>query len=291
MAEIKALELIRNNEKSVRKLLAPSGMQMSFFAHAIEAHLRANPKLLNCTPMSVVGCILMAAQTGQIPGMGNQIHFVPYGNECKPIMGYNGLRDLVERTGKVKDSAAHLVYANDIFKIDYSKEPPFIHEPCLNKERGDIIGAYGLVYKTNGLTKIEWMDMKDIEAIRNRSKAKDNGPWITDRAEMIIKTPYRRALKREKLGFLVDIAIELDNRAESGQSIRDFIDLEPGEFKELDEAPRLETGKMTAGTPTGYRNKKKSEPPKEEAPKVEPKQEAKVDDEINLDDDDPYKEM
>ena len=283
MAEIKALALIKENEKAVMKLLAPGNMKMSYFGHAIEAHLRANPKLLNCTTISVVNCILLSAQTQLIPGPGNQIHYVPYGTECKPIIGYNGLRDLAERTGKVKDSVSHLVFANDDFEIDYSKEPPFTHKVCVDKDRGELIGAYALIYKTNGMTKIEWMPKKDIDEVRNRSKAKDNGPWVTDYNEMAAIRPLRRALKKEKLSVLIDKAIELENRAESGQSIRDIIDLEPGEFKDIDEPAHLDTGKMSPGTPTGYRDKKKAEPPKEET-KVEPKQ----DEEISLDEKDAW---
>ena len=282
MAEIKALELIKQNEKAVFKLLANSDYKMSFFANSIELHLRANPKLLNCTTQSITTCILLAAQMGVIPGQGNLIHFVPYGTECKPIIGYNGLRDLAERSGKVKDSVSHLVFANDEFEIDYSKEPPFTHKVCTAKDRGELIGAYALIYKTNGMTKIEWMPKSEIDAVRNRSKAKDNGPWVTDYNEMAAIRPLRRALKKEKLSLLIDKAIELENRAEEGKSIRDFIDLEPGEFKEIDEPAKLDIKNFSAGTPSG-RPRGKAAPKVEPAIDVEPEPTPPNDDEFTLD--------
>ncbi len=288
MAEIKALELIRQNEKAVFKLLANSDYKMSFFANSIELHLRANPKLLNCTPQSIVSCILLSAQMGVLPGQGNLIHFVPYGTECKPIIGYNGLRDLAERSGKVKDSVSHLVFANDEFEIDYSKEPPFTHKVCTSKERGELIGAYALIYKTNGMTKIEWMPKAEIDAVRNRSKAKDNGPWVTDYNEMAAIRPLRRALKKEKLSLLIDKAIELENRAEEGKSIRDFIDLEPGEFKDIDEPAKLDIKNMSAGEPTGRpRGKAAAKPEAAKTDEREPARQGKppagVENEFTLD--------
>jgi len=245
--QIKALEVIRANDKAVFKLLSSSGMKMGFFANSVDLYMRQNPKLANCTQQSIIECVLLSAQMGFLPGYGNDIHYVPYGTKCQPIIGYNGLRKLAERGGML-DANAHIVFSNDVFEIDRGKTPPFKHIECLEKNRGEMIGAYAVTYKKSGHCEIEWMPKSDIDAIRSRSAAKDSGPWVTDYNEMARKTVLRRALKNQPLNIMMQKAIELDNRAESGQSIRDIIELEPGEFKELDEAPKLSADNMTAST-------------------------------------------
>lgn len=270
--ESQAMVLIRDNDKAVRKLLPENTLPISRFANSVQLYFNTNASTLgNCTPQSKLESILFAAQLGLEPGYGNKIHFIAFGNKCTPIVGYNGFLELAERSGRTRGVVARLVHANDEFEIDYAQTPVFKHKPCLGADRGDIIGAYAVIYKAAGCgeDKFEWMPKADIDAIRARSKAAKAGPWVTDYGEMAKKTVIRRAFKTEIISPLIEKAIEIDNRVEDGKSYRDIIDLAPGDVKELDEPKKLSMGEMTAGTPSGRPRGKSPHTPKPEVAEPE----------------------
>ena len=69
------------------------------------------------------------------------------------------------------------------------------HEPNFT-DPGEPLGAYAVCLFKDGQTDFEFMSLKQIEAIRGRSKAGDSGPWKTDWSEMARKTAIRRLSKR-----------------------------------------------------------------------------------------------
>lgn len=290
MAENQALELVKSNSTWIKRLLPDNTVAVDRFARSIQLYFDKNgATLANTTPRSKVESILFAAQLGLEPGYGNKIHFVAFKDTCVPIIGYNGYLELAERSGKVNGVVARIVYANDDFEIDYAQNPCFSHKPSLDADRGNIMGAYAVIYKKDGYDKFEWMPIEDINKIKATSRSRNKegniiGPWKDHFEEMCKKTVIRRAFKTEIISPLIEKAIELDNRTESGQSYRDIIDLPPGAVTEIDERPKLSTESMAAGTPQGNRGKPTA--PVKAEPKQEPLKETE---EISLDDDDPYK--
>lgn len=59
----------------------------------------------------------------------------------------------------------------------------------------------------------EWMDIDAIEAIRQRSRASQSGPWVTDYDEMCRKTVFRRHAKRLPKSSDIDELLTHDNEA------------------------------------------------------------------------------
>jgi recombination protein RecT len=78
------------------------------------------------------------------------------------------------------------------------------------------------------------MTTAQIEAIRSRSKSKDNGPWMTDWVEMAKKTVLRRLFKM--LPVSVEVQTKTESRAISLETIanddaitiKDFVNLPMG---------------------------------------------------------------
>jgi phage RecT family recombinase len=226
----------------IKKLLPDStDKNIERFIREVYLYFEMNwDKLQNTTAISRMQSVCFAAQLGLIPGYGNQIHFVAFGNRCTPIIGYNGYKDLAIRSGLVEDFVVRLVHEKDFFEIDHSKVPEYTHKPYIGKDRGPVILAYGVIYKTgNKRPYFDWMPIEDIEQISNKSRAKDSGPWkikgSTDWREMCKKTMSHRISKTQVLTPLVTKAVEAENRAEQGKSIRDLIDLQPGEYADIDD--------------------------------------------------------
>ena len=184
------------------------------------------PELLECTPESILGAVMTAGALGLEPntplGLG---YLVPFKNrknnktEAQFIPGYRGLQRLAVQSGEVQWIQSRVVYERDDFDVDYGTEQSIRHKPyLLAGGAGAIVGVYAVAEMKNGSKVFEFMTLAEVNKIRERSKASDDGPWKTDEAEMMRKTAIRRLskslpLSEEKLAR----ALEHQARAESGQ--------------------------------------------------------------------------
>ena len=177
---------------------------------------RTNRGLQNCTPSSIMAAVMSAAQLGLEPHVQGQCYLVPHGNECTLIVGYQGLLDLIRRSGQVKSLAARIVYASDDFNVSFHTTPPFAHNPNLRRPDNDpVVGVYCHAILTSDEHVFEWMTTTDVNAIRNRSKSGKSGPWATDWSEMARKTVLKRAAKYLPKSVQLADALDVADRAEA----------------------------------------------------------------------------
>lgn len=168
-------------------------------------------KLRECTARSLIGSIMEAAQLGlELDRSLGHAYLVPYKTKIKGpnnqeswiylaqlIVGYRGYIHMLMESGRFRRVLAHEVYDGDVFDMDLSKET-ILHRPCRPSERkGGILGCYSVMRYADApeLYSLDWMWTEEIEAIRKRSKAADEGPWVTDWVEMAKKTVIRRHSK------------------------------------------------------------------------------------------------
>jgi len=155
-----------------------------------------NPKLLQCTSMSVLKSVMDAASYGlDCSGLGGRGYLVPFANnkagtvEAQFIPGYRGLMDVARRSRMVTNIWRGVVYACDEFT--YDKGENTLHHIEKEGDRSDrkVIGAYArALLKGSEKPETIYLTRAEIERHRARSKAKDNGPWVTDYAAMCSKT-------------------------------------------------------------------------------------------------------
>lgn len=187
--------LIRRMEPQIRKAL-PSVITPERFTRIVLTALSSNPKLQACTPMSVMGAMMQAAQLGVEPNTPlGQAYLIPYGGLCQFQLGYKGLIDLAYRSGEVSSIQAHEVHENDVFEYEYGLEPKLRHVPA-QTDRGPVTFYYAVLKLKNGGVGFEVMSRDDVETFaRKKSKAYNNGPWKTDFDEMAKKTVLKKVLK------------------------------------------------------------------------------------------------
>jgi len=156
--------------------------------------INRTPKLLECTPESLMQAVMICSQAGLEPD-GRLAHLIPYGKIVQVIFDWKGLVALGLRNG-FESIYADVVCDNDKFDawVEDGKKK-LTHRVNWRKERGDTLLVYCVSMK-GGVLDYEIMTFEETEAIRQRSRAKDSGPWVTDTVEMRKKCPIRRMSKR-----------------------------------------------------------------------------------------------
>ncbi len=193
--------------------------------------IQRTPKLLECTPQSLLACVMTCAQLGLEPDQFlGQAYLVPFKDNksgkmiCTLIPGYRGYLALARRTGEIQSVSTQVVYERDHFELTYGIEDSLVHKPYINGDRGEPVGAFVVFKYKDGGYSFDFMTAADIEKIRKRSKASSEGPWVTDWAEMAKKTVIKRHAKLAPLSVEFQRAVALEDRAMSGEAQDDLLD-------------------------------------------------------------------
>lgn len=178
--------------------------------------LKSNPQLARCSQKSLIGAVIQTAQLGLQPGNIGHIHLVPFKNagvdEVQLIIGYKGLIELVNRSGRASVLNAEVVYENDEFEYEQGLNPILRHIPT-SGDRGDKKGVYCIAKNLLANEKVfVYLDKKDIEKVKNASKAKNSeySPWTTWPSEMWKKTAVKRITKMLPLSTEQQSALSAD---------------------------------------------------------------------------------
>lgn len=177
-----------------------------------------NQKLLQCRPQTILQSVVDLVQLGLEPGgpLG-QAYLVPYGQDCTPMVGYQGYLALARRSGEIDSVFAQIIYSKDTYKIRYGDNPSIEHEPCISGERGEPVAAYCVAKFKGGGSHLEVMTVDEIDSVRKRSRASNNGPWVTDWGQMARKTVIKRARHYWPMSVEMAQASEIEDRVDTGE--------------------------------------------------------------------------
>ena len=213
-----------------------------------------NKLLQKCTPASVFGAIIQASQLGLEIGVLGQAYLVPYKNnkeqayEAQFIPGYKGLISLARRSGEVTSIETHIVYDGDKFDLKLGLDTHLEHVPLLKGDRGQPRLVYGVAKFRDGGHHFEWMSIGDVNKARQRSKSRDNGPWVTDYEQMVRKTLIRRMANYLPMSIELQQAIQISDAQDEGKrAVIDstgFVVVED----DGDESVDTETGEITSNS-------------------------------------------
>lgn len=228
----------KQEPKNIRELLLNDSYKASLAA-ALPKHITAdrmvrvvltainrNPKLLECTKESLWQSIMDCASLGLEPDALGRAYLVPYSNKAKDAngverwlmqaqlqIGFKGFADLAYRSGMIDTLQAQVVYERDHFILEFGSAEKLEHKPAPG-DRGKAVGVYAYCRMKGGAFKSDYMTVADVERIRQRSKSKDRGPWVTDFDEMAKKTVFKRLSKYLPLSSEIRDAVDRDNAAD-----------------------------------------------------------------------------
>lgn len=186
---VKVAQYFKGLESQIAEVL-PKHVSATTLTRIAITEIRTNPKLLDCSLVSLAGAVMKSAQLGLQLGLLGHCYLVPYGTEATFILGYKGMINLARRSGEIKEIYAVCVYETDEFDIEYGLHREIKHVPNF-AQQGAFKGAYAVAHFTNGGYHFEYLPNIEIEKRRKRSRAANNGPWVTDFEEMAKKTVIR----------------------------------------------------------------------------------------------------
>lgn len=202
---------------SVTKCL-PKHLTPDRFIRVACTTLMRTPELAQCTQISFFNALLTLSQYGIEPD-GRRAHLIPLNNfktNCKEvqlIIDWKGYAELAMRSGLVSTIFMDVVCENDVFEYDTGRI--LTHRIDFRKDRGSMYAVYCIVKMKDGEPTCDVMQLQEVLDIRERSKSKDKGPWVTDFREMAKKTVFRRLSKRLTLSPEFRDAIDSDDDLES----------------------------------------------------------------------------
>ena len=217
-------ELLKTYKSEIAAAL-PRHVSPDRLARIAMTSARKNPALLECSPESFLGAVIVSAQLGLEPDTPlGHAYLVPFFNkdtgqkEVNFMPGYRGLMDLVYRVAHHPIITAEVVYEVDRFAYEKGLYPKLEHAPMPREAQTKLTHAYAVASFADGRKEFVVMPKSDIEARRLRSKATGFSPWKTDYAAMAKKTVIRDLVKFMPMSAELQTAVGLDEIAEIGKS-------------------------------------------------------------------------
>ncbi|MBG9366524.1 recombinase RecT [Streptococcus sp. NLN64] len=192
-----------------------------------------NRSLANANPETVYKAAMKAAVLDLPiePSLG-YAYVVPYKNQAQFQLGYKGLIQLAQRSGKYKSINSGIVYKSQL--ISYN--PLFEElEVDFTQPADEVVGYFAAFKLLNGFEKLTFWTKEQAEAHGKRfSKSYNSGPWKTDFDAMAQKTLLKQIIsKYGPLSVEMQEAITSDNENETIETPKDITPVQPETLDDL----------------------------------------------------------
>lgn len=230
-------DLVQAQQPAIEAQLA-GVLNSGAFVRAAISVIQKDEKLQQCTPSSILGAIMLAAQLKlEIGAALGQFYLTPrlisYKDEndkwqnrweCLPIVGYQGYVELAYRSGRVDKVESLLVRKGDVFSHGANSERGrfFDWQPADYEETREVVGVISMA-KIKGGGAV-WIYLPDEKVLARRPAHWEKSPWKTNEDEMKLKTGIRALAPYMPKSIELARAVEADeNKTESIAGIHDLV--------------------------------------------------------------------
>lgn len=241
----------------------PSHMNADRMARIALTEFRKNPALAKCEPMSIIAAVVQSAQLGLEVGIMGQAYLIPYGNQCQFVSGWQGLADLVSRSGRASVWTG-AVYEGDEF--DYGMgDKQFVHHKAGDNHGDDKFLTH--VYAIGRIKDAEWpvievWTAKRVERHRDKYNKVGKRHYSYENFAMYgRKVALLQVIKYMPKSVELTMAMELDNAAENGMQHLNVNDAIQGTWTPVveaapvdNDAPTEELSRAQVGDGRVYQN-------------------------------------
>jgi recombination protein RecT len=238
--KVKEVRALLEKSKAQLAMAIPKHVSIDRMLRTTMTAIQRNPKLLDCSQVSLLAAIMQGAQLGlETDGVLGEAHLVPYKKVVQFIPGYKGLMKLARNSREISTIFASEVYKHDQFSFQYGSDSKLHHIPVPRleeKDIGPIIAFYAVAKLKDGNSQFVVLWKYQVDAIRDKSpgyiaaqKFDLQTPWDTHYEEMGKKTAIRRLCKYLPATAELQRAVSLDEMAEAGidQDLESIINISP----------------------------------------------------------------
>lgn len=185
----------------------PKDIDPDRFIRTVITAVQMNNELAFADRRSLLASCMKAAQDGLMPD-GREAVLNIYSTKIKtpnvdqwvPSVQYlpmvRGLLKVARNSGEIAHIDAAAVYEKDEFIFERGDDSKLVHRPYLGAEDpGPVIASYMIAKLTNGETHREVMSRRDIEKVREASKASNGPGWSKWYDQFAIKSVIKRGTK------------------------------------------------------------------------------------------------
>jgi len=234
--------LAKNYLAQIKNFFGDERRAMKFMS-SVMAAVQKNPKLLGCTPTSLINSFITMAQLGLMPSdVSGEAYVLPYRINDQMVaqfqMGYQGFITLFYRAG-VQTVRADVVRKKDVFTLKNGIVSHEIDPSKSNEERGEAIGAYAIGI-VNGHEIAKYMNKKDIMnmgAKFSKSYGTAFTPWKEKQdpelwmwKKTVIKQLGKLLPKNDSIFEAISIDNEVDGKLPKVEGLVDGSNLNMGSF-------------------------------------------------------------
>ncbi len=221
----------------------PRGLEPKRLVRQAMTLVQKDPKLLECTQVSILVGIMAAAELGlELTGPLGHAFLVPRWNSRKKCneatlqVGWKGLVALAYRSPSLGSLTARTAHANDRFDYALGTEHRIDHKPAAG-DRGEATHYYAVAFFPSGEKDFEVWSKAEVVAHRMKySPPKGNADysaWATAFDAMARKTALRARCSRLSLCPEAQHAAAVDEYAEAGVEENRHAHREGGRKQEL----------------------------------------------------------
>jgi recombination protein RecT len=200
----------------------PRHMSADRMARLALTEFSKNPDLQACSPTSIAGSIMTAAQLGLEPGINGQAYLIPYKGTCTFVPGWKGLVDLVSRSGRATVWTG-VVYQGDRFEYQLGDSPFCRHIPGDGGDDGEQfthVYAIGRVRDASMAVIEVWTRAKVAKHLKVYNKV--GGRHYANASENNFEMYARKVALLQVLKYMpasIELAnaIDVSNAAEEGK--------------------------------------------------------------------------
>lgn len=197
--------------------------------------VRLNPDLVNCSPLSLLACVIQSSQLGLDFTMGKAF-LVPYFNSKKNVYeatfipGWKGLVQLANNS-KIVETWTGAVYDGDYFEYELGARPNVVHRPNANPD-APMTHTYAIGWQRGAVYPIvEVWGVDKIRMHRDRYNKQGEKHYSYKHFEMYArKVVLLQILKYLPCSSELAQAIELNDAAEIGRQSLDIKSAIEGAF-------------------------------------------------------------